>query len=86
MAMATTIVNNHEAESQLSELIRQVREGAEVIVTRNGQPVAKIIPWPPPIPEGRPGAWAGEVRYRDDVVGPDTDIFAMFYGSTGGMP
>ena len=85
MAMATTIVNTHEAKSQLSELIRQVLEGAEVIVAHNGQPVAKIIQWPPPIPKGQPGAWAGEVRYRDDIVGPDTDIMAMFSESTGGM-
>lgn len=82
--MATTIVNTHEAKSRLSELIRQVREGADVIVARNGQPVAKIIPWPPPRPERRPGAWAGKVQYHDDIVGPDVDIVAMFAESTGG--
>ena len=81
-----TIVNTHEAKSRLSELIRMAQEGGEVIVARNGQPVAKIIAWPPPRPERRPGAWAGRVSYESDIVGPDEDINAMFAQSTeGGM-
>ncbi len=72
------IVNTHEAKSRLSELIREVRDGGEVIVARNGQPVAKIIAWPPPRPERRPGAWAGRVSYQGDIVAPDRDIIAMF--------
>ena len=84
--MATTVVNTHEAKSRLSELIRQAQEGTEVIVARNGQPVAKIIAWPPPRPERRPGAWAGRVIYNTDIVGPDEDVIAMFSESAeGGM-
>ncbi|MCE2529844.1 MAG: type II toxin-antitoxin system prevent-host-death family antitoxin [Acidimicrobiia bacterium] len=81
-----TIVNTHEAKSRLSELIRKVQKGGEVIVARNGQPVAKIIAWPPPRPDRRPGAWAGRVSYQGDVVGPDEDVNAMFAQSAeGGM-
>ena len=84
--MATTIVNTHEAKSRLSELIRKVQKGGEVIVARNGQPVAKIIAWPPPRPERRPGVWAGRVRYHGDIVESDEDVVAMFSESaTGGM-
>ena len=82
--MATTIVNTHEAKSRLSELIRQAQEGGEVIVARNGQPVAKIIAWPPPRPERRPGVWAGRVRYHGDIVGPDEDVNTMFSESAEG--
>ena len=84
MTMATTIVNTHEAKSRLSELIRKAREGVEVIVARNGQPVAKIIAWPPPRPERRPGAWDGKVQYHSDIVGPDEDVIAIFSESAGG--
>ena len=84
--MATTVVNTHEAKSRLSELIRQAQEGREVIVARNGQPVAKIIAWPPPRPERRPGAWAGRIEYHGDIVGSDEDVIAMFTESAiGGM-
>lgn len=58
------------------------RTGVEVIVARNGQPVAKIIPWPPPQPERRPGAWSGQVEYHGDIIGPDEDAIAMFTEST----
>ncbi|MFV0257399.1 MAG: type II toxin-antitoxin system Phd/YefM family antitoxin [Acidimicrobiales bacterium] len=41
------MVNTHDAKSRLSELIREAEEGIEVIVARNGRPVAKIVPWKP---------------------------------------
>jgi len=74
-------VNTHEAKSRLSELIREAEEGAEVIVARNGHPVARIVPWRPVHSARVPGAWAGRVEYGDDVVGSDEEIVAMFEGS-----
>ena len=76
--MTTRVVNTHEAKSRLSELIREAEEGVEVIVARNGHPVAKIVPWPPIRAARVPGAWAGLVGYSDDVVGSDDEIVAMF--------
>lgn len=76
--MPTRIVNTHEAKSRLSELIREAEQGHDVIVARNGHPVAKIIPWPPARPERRSGAWAGRVRVGTDIVGPDPDLIALF--------
>jgi len=82
--MSTHVVNTHEAKSRLSELIRAAEAGDEVIVARNGSPVAKIIPWPPENPERRSGAWAGAVVYLADVVAPDDDVVALFEGSGEG--
>lgn len=76
--MTTHVVNTHEAKSRLSELIREAEEGVEVIVARNGHPVAKIIPWRPERSVRVAGAWAGRVDYSDDVVGSDDEIVAMF--------
>lgn len=76
--MTTRIVNTHEAKSRLSELIRDAEAGIEVIVARNGQPVAKLVPWPGEPTKRVPGAWAGQVSYGDDLIGPDDDIAAMF--------
>jgi prevent-host-death family protein len=76
--MAAHIVNTHEAKSRLSELIREVEAGGDVIVARNGQPVAKIIPWPPARPERKPGAWAGKVTIHADIVGPDDEVADLF--------
>lgn len=76
--MATHVVNTHEAKSRLSELIREAERGGDVIVARNGHPVAKIIPWPPPRPPRVAGAWEGRITISDDIVGPDDDIAALF--------
>jgi len=42
MARAYSI---YEAKAKLSELLRVVKSGKEVVVSERGQPVAKIIPF-----------------------------------------
>ena len=79
-------MNTHEAKSRLSELIRAVEAGDEVIVARNGRPVAKLVPWPPARPERVPGRWAGRVTVHADVVGPDPEVAALFDGALGPGP
>ncbi len=39
--MAT--VNVHEAKTHLSRLLKQVEAGEEVIIARNGEPVARLV-------------------------------------------
>ena len=76
--MKVHIVNTHEAKSRLSELIREAEDGREVIVARNGHPVAKIMSWPPARAARISGAWAGRVDCGDDVVGSDEDVTSLF--------
>ena len=72
------MVNTHEAKSRLSELIREAEAGTEVIVARNGVPVAKIVAWTAASSARVPGSWSGRVTYGEDVVGSDADIVAIF--------
>ena len=37
-------VNIHQAKTQLSELLRRVATGEEVIIARSGTPVARLVP------------------------------------------
>ncbi len=37
-------VNVHEAKTHLSRLLKQVEAGEEVIIARNGKPVARLAP------------------------------------------
>ena len=37
-------VSAREANQQFSRILREVEAGAEVLVTRRGQPVARIVP------------------------------------------
>lgn len=83
--MSIRIVNTHEAKTRLSELIREVEEGGEVILARNGRPVVRLVPWVEPKQPRTPGAWAGRVIYNTgDVVGSDPDVVAMFDDSAEG--
>jgi prevent-host-death family protein len=37
-------VNVHEAKTQLSRLLQAVEKGEEVVIARNGTPVARLVP------------------------------------------
>jgi prevent-host-death family protein len=37
-------VGVHEAKTQLSRLLQDVENGEEVVIARNGEPVAKLVP------------------------------------------
>lgn len=76
--MVTRVVNTHEAKTHLSELLRDVEAGHEVILARSGHPVAKLVPWPPPRPSRTAGAWVDLVSGDLDDVGPDGDVLALF--------
>jgi prevent-host-death family protein len=40
-------VSAREANQQFSRILRDVEAGAEIVVTRRGRPVARIVPAPP---------------------------------------
>jgi prevent-host-death family protein len=37
-------VNVHQAKTQLSQLLRRVEAGEEIIISRSGTPVARLVP------------------------------------------
>ena len=39
-------VNIHEAKTHLSRLLAQVEDGEEVVIARNGKPVARLVSVP----------------------------------------
>ena len=65
-------VNVHEAKTTLSQLLAEVEGGAEVIVARNGKPVAKLVP----IRQKkrlRLGMWKGKIWMSPDFDAPLSD-------------
>jgi prevent-host-death family protein len=49
-----TIVNMHQAKASLSRLVEKALAGEEVVISRNGQPLVRLVPVPrkpePPAP------------------------------------
>jgi prevent-host-death family protein len=62
-------VNVHEAKTQLSRLLQAVEEGEEVVIARNGTPVAKLVPHAEK-PKPREPGWA-----KPGWMAPDFDEF-----------
>lgn len=73
--------NVYEAKSNLSKLLDMVASGEEVVIARNGKPVADLTPHKPKKNKIKFGTMAGKLHYRDeDFVGIDPEIQEMFYG------
>ncbi len=62
-------VGVHEAKTHLSRLLRRVSGGEEVVITRSGQPIAKLVPVVEP-ERRRLGLDRGRFTVPDDFDGP----------------
>ncbi len=51
-----TPISVHDAKADLSRLLDRVEAGEEVVISRAGKPVAKLVPIPASRPRV-PGAW-----------------------------
>lgn len=61
-----TVVNVQEAKTQLSRLLTLVEAGEEVVISRYGKEVARLVRAAPPAPRRRPGTWRDSLRIADD--------------------
>lgn len=76
-----TTVNIYEAKTQLSKLIALVQSGEQVVIAKNGKPVADLTVHKPSKNKIKFGVAAGKIQYKnEDLVGIDPDIMEMFYG------
>jgi prevent-host-death family protein len=65
-----------EAKNHLSELLRSMEEGEQVVITRNGKPVAQLVPPPPERRIVKFGTMRGKIHLKpgwDDPI--DLDRF-----------
>ncbi|MBL8931873.1 MAG: type II toxin-antitoxin system Phd/YefM family antitoxin [Kineosporiaceae bacterium] len=80
--------NIHDAKTQLSRIIERVERGEEVIISRAGTPVAKVIPLPRTTRRPGRGMLRGQLEFADDWDSPEvnTAIEREFLGAndTGG--
>ena len=74
------VTNIHQAKTQLSQLIKQVRQGEEIIIGKAGKPVAKLVPYEPTAEPRRGGQWRGRIRIADDFDELPEELAAAFRG------
>jgi len=77
-------VGVHEAKTTLSRLLARVEAGEEVVISRSGRPVARLVPVTHDVPRRRPGTWAGQVHIGADFDDPlPEDELAAWRGDRG---
>jgi prevent-host-death family protein len=65
-----TVVNVHQAKTQLSRLLARVQAGEEIVIARAGRPVARLVPVEAPAGPRVPGSAVGRIRIADDFDAP----------------
>ena len=67
-------VNVHQAKTELSRLLLDVERGDEVVIARNGAPVARLVPFQAARAKRlRVDTWKGRVQMAVDFDAPLTD-------------
>jgi len=76
-------VNIHKAKTHLSRLVEEVAAGAEIVISKNGVPRAKLVPLDA-AKKLKLGVLKGKLRYPDDFDAPLPDeVLALFEGRRG---
>jgi prevent-host-death family protein len=74
-----TVVNMHEAKTNLSQLVKRAAAGEEIIVAKAGEPVAKIVAYEAAPKQPRvPGSMKGQIWIAPDFDELDDEIARVF--------
>jgi prevent-host-death family protein len=74
-------VNICGARTHLSRLVEEVEAGGEVVITRSGRPVARLVPPAEARRSVRYGVMLGRLRVPDDIDAPlPEEVCAAFEG------
>jgi prevent-host-death family protein len=79
--MAATY-NMHDAKTHLSRLAERAAAGEEIVIARNGKPLARLIA----MPERRPRTfgWAkGQIKIREDFDDPLPEEIQRYFEGAG---
>ena len=67
-------VNIHEAKTHLSRLVERVEAGEEILISRAGRPVARLVPLQTRTSPRQPGLWRGRVHLAPDYDETDEQL------------
>ena len=72
--------NMHEAKTKLSELVASLEDGTqtEIILARNGKPVARVLPIAKDAARYQLGVAKGKFTIMDDIDGCNDEVADMF--------
>lgn len=75
-------VNVFQAKTEFSKLLAKLEsaEEEEIVIARNGKPVARLVPWKEKDARKRLGAAKGLFRVPEDFGAGDEEVARLFMG------
>jgi prevent-host-death family protein len=73
-------ININEAKTHLSRLVDRAAAGEEIIISKSGEPKARLGPIPKAPTPRKPGRWRGRVVIHEDFDTLPPEIAAAFRG------
>lgn len=72
-------LNLYEAKTHLSALVDEAEAGAEIVISKNGKPKAKLVPFEAPKPKEwrKPSGTVKVIWIADDFDAPDEETAAF---------
>jgi prevent-host-death family protein len=68
--MPPVVSNLYDAKTNLSQLVDRAAAGEEIIIAKNGVPLARLVPLRGHVMPRQPGGWEGRVVIADDFDAP----------------
>ena len=74
------VVNVHAAKTHLSRLLEEALLGEEVVIARDGVPIARLVPIEPAALRRQPGSARGKIVIMTDADAPLPPDVAREFG------
>ena len=74
----STTVGLRDASTRLSTLVELAAQGEEIIITKNGVPMARLVRFPSADVTRSPAKALGLTHVADDFDAPDQAVEALF--------
>jgi prevent-host-death family protein len=75
------VSNLYEAKTNLSQLVDQAASGEEIIIAKNGVPMARLVPLESRRAPRVPGGWEQGVVIADDFDAPLPEALRAAFGA-----
>lgn len=74
------VVNIYEAKTHFSSLIKHALHGEEIIISKSGNPIIRLVPYQPEQKIRKPGYWKGKVYIAQDFDELPKNVMLAFQG------
>ena len=75
-------VNLHRAKTHLSRLVDEAMAGEEIVISKAGTPLVRLVPLEAPREERVLGMDEGRISMGDDFDEPMPELEELFYGAS----